>query len=36
VRHAAPLPGEHTEGVLAELGVPSAEIAALRAKGVIE
>jgi crotonobetainyl-CoA:carnitine CoA-transferase CaiB-like acyl-CoA transferase len=36
VRRAAPLPGEHTEDVLGELGVPPAEIAALRGKGVIE
>jgi len=36
VRSAAPLPGQHTDSVLAELGVPPAEIAALRGKGVIE
>jgi crotonobetainyl-CoA:carnitine CoA-transferase CaiB-like acyl-CoA transferase len=36
VRHAAPLPGEHTEAVLEELGLGAGEIARLRAKGVIE
>ncbi|MGH7312927.1 MAG: CaiB/BaiF CoA transferase family protein, partial [Candidatus Rokuibacteriota bacterium] len=36
VRSAAPLPGEHTESVLTELGLRPAEIAALRGKGVIE
>ena len=34
-RTAAPEPGEHSEAVLAELGYSPAEIAALRAKGVI-
>jgi crotonobetainyl-CoA:carnitine CoA-transferase CaiB-like acyl-CoA transferase len=36
VRSAAPLPGEHTESVLAGLGLAPAEIVALRGKGVIE
>jgi crotonobetainyl-CoA:carnitine CoA-transferase CaiB-like acyl-CoA transferase len=36
VRSAAPLPGEHTEGVLKDLGLGSADIAALRDTGVIE
>jgi crotonobetainyl-CoA:carnitine CoA-transferase CaiB-like acyl-CoA transferase len=34
-RAAAPLCGEHTDAVLAELGHGAAEIAALRAKGVV-
>ena len=33
--HAAPLLGEHTDAILAELNVPGAEIARLRAKGII-
>jgi alpha-methylacyl-CoA racemase len=36
VRSAAPLPGEHTEAVLKDLGLGSDDIGALRAKGVIE
>jgi crotonobetainyl-CoA:carnitine CoA-transferase CaiB-like acyl-CoA transferase len=36
VRSAAPLPGEHTESTLKDLGVSVEEIARLRAKGVIE
>src|SRR2546425_11520839 len=36
VRHAAPLPGEHTDTVLEELGLGAPEIARLRARGVIE
>jgi crotonobetainyl-CoA:carnitine CoA-transferase CaiB-like acyl-CoA transferase len=36
VRSAAPLPGEHTDAVLQELGIASSDIAALRSKGVIE
>jgi alpha-methylacyl-CoA racemase len=36
VRSAAPLPGQHTEGVLKDLGLGSGDIAALRDKGVIE
>src|SRR2546428_1130795 len=36
VRHAAPLPGEHTATVLAELRLGAPEIARLRARGVIE
>jgi alpha-methylacyl-CoA racemase len=36
VRTAAPLPGEHTESVLKDLGVSAEEIARLRGKGVIE
>ena len=35
IRAAAPTPGEHTDDVLKTLGVPSAEISALRTKGVI-
>jgi len=36
VRRAAPTPGEHTEAVLAGLGLGADEIGALRARGVIE
>lgn len=36
VRSAAPLPGEHTEAILKDLGLGSGDISALRAKGVIE
>src|SRR2546427_7455275 len=36
VRHAAPLPGWHTDTVLEELGLGAPEIARLRARGVIE
>jgi crotonobetainyl-CoA:carnitine CoA-transferase CaiB-like acyl-CoA transferase len=36
IRSAAPLPGEHTDAVLKDLGVPAAEIAALRERGVVE
>lgn len=36
VRSAAPLPGEHTETVLTDLGFGADDIAGLRAKGVIE
>jgi crotonobetainyl-CoA:carnitine CoA-transferase CaiB-like acyl-CoA transferase len=36
VRRAAPVPGEHTEEVLRDLGLGAAEIAALRSRGVIE
>ncbi|OGL00344.1 MAG: hypothetical protein A3E31_10910 [Candidatus Rokubacteria bacterium RIFCSPHIGHO2_12_FULL_73_22] len=36
IRSAAPMPNEHTEAVLGELGLPAAEIARLRAKGIIE
>ncbi len=36
VRSAAPRPGEHTDEVLASLGLGQAEIARLRAGGVIE
>ncbi|MBI4594027.1 MAG: CoA transferase [Candidatus Rokubacteria bacterium] len=36
VRAAAPAPGEHTERVLRDLGLGTAEIAGLRAQGVIE
>ncbi|MEK7700887.1 MAG: CaiB/BaiF CoA-transferase family protein [candidate division NC10 bacterium] len=36
IRHAAPMPSEHTEEVLQGLGMPAAEIARLREKGVIE
>jgi crotonobetainyl-CoA:carnitine CoA-transferase CaiB-like acyl-CoA transferase len=36
VRSAAPLPGEHTESVLKDIGVSAEEIARLRGKGVIE
>jgi crotonobetainyl-CoA:carnitine CoA-transferase CaiB-like acyl-CoA transferase len=35
IRTAAPAPGEHTDAVLNTLGIPPAEIAALRAKGVV-
>jgi crotonobetainyl-CoA:carnitine CoA-transferase CaiB-like acyl-CoA transferase len=34
-RHRAPALGEHTDAILAELGYGSAEIAELRAKGVV-
>src|SRR3990167_6388665 len=36
IRSAAPMPNEHTEAALGELGLPAAEIARLRAKGIIE
>jgi crotonobetainyl-CoA:carnitine CoA-transferase CaiB-like acyl-CoA transferase len=36
VRTAAPLPGEHTDQVLQGLGLAAGDIAALRAKGVVE
>jgi crotonobetainyl-CoA:carnitine CoA-transferase CaiB-like acyl-CoA transferase len=36
VRSAAPLPGEHTESVLKDIGVSAEEIARLRGTGVIE
>jgi crotonobetainyl-CoA:carnitine CoA-transferase CaiB-like acyl-CoA transferase len=36
IRTAAPLPSEHTEGVLKDLGLGAAEIGRLREKGVIE
>ncbi|HEY7648369.1 MAG TPA: CaiB/BaiF CoA-transferase family protein [Methylomirabilota bacterium] len=36
VRSAAPLPGEHTESVLKDLGMSAEEIARLRGNGVIE
>jgi crotonobetainyl-CoA:carnitine CoA-transferase CaiB-like acyl-CoA transferase len=36
IRHAAPTAGEHTEAVLADLGLGAEAIAALRTKGVIE
>jgi len=36
VRSAAPLPGEHTEAVLKDLGFGADDVAALRGKGVIE
>jgi crotonobetainyl-CoA:carnitine CoA-transferase CaiB-like acyl-CoA transferase len=36
IRTAAPLPCEHTEGVLKDLGLGAAEIGRLREKGVIE
>jgi crotonobetainyl-CoA:carnitine CoA-transferase CaiB-like acyl-CoA transferase len=36
VRSAAPTPGEHTEQVLRDLGLPATEITTLRGKGVIE
>jgi crotonobetainyl-CoA:carnitine CoA-transferase CaiB-like acyl-CoA transferase len=36
VRSAAPLPGEHTESVLKDLGLGAWDIARLREKGVIE
>src|SRR5438876_1233779 len=35
VRTAAPTPGEHTDDILKSLGVPPAEISALRSTGVI-
>jgi crotonobetainyl-CoA:carnitine CoA-transferase CaiB-like acyl-CoA transferase len=34
-RHRAPMLGEHTDAILAELGYPSEEIRDLRAKDVI-
>jgi crotonobetainyl-CoA:carnitine CoA-transferase CaiB-like acyl-CoA transferase len=36
VRSAAPLPGEHTESVLKDMGMSAEEIARLRGRGVIE
>ena len=36
IRSAAPMPNEHTEAVLGELGLPAAEIAKLREKGIVE
>ncbi len=36
IRHAAPMPNEHTEAVLQGLGMSAAEIAKLREKGVVE
>lgn len=36
VRHPAPLLGEHTEQVLAEFGLGSAALAALRERGAFE
>ena len=36
IRSAAPMPNEHTEAVLAGLGLPAAEIAKLREKGIVE
>ncbi|MBI2161467.1 MAG: CoA transferase [Candidatus Rokubacteria bacterium] len=36
IRHAAPMPSEHTEQVLQGLGMSAAEIAKLREKGVVE
>jgi len=36
IRHAAPMPSEHTEAVLQGLGMSAAEIAKLREKGVVE
>ena len=36
IRHAAPMPSEHTEAVLQGLGMSAAEIARLREKGVVE
>lgn len=36
IRHGAPLPGEHTDEILAELGLGAAEIEALRDAGVVD
>src|SRR5437870_7439963 len=36
IRSAAPLPSEHTEGVLKDLGLAAAEIADLKRKGIVE
>jgi len=36
IRSAAPLPSEHTEGVLKDLGMAAAEIAELKRKGIVE
>ena len=36
IRSAAPLPSEHTENVLKDLGLSAADIGRLREKGVIE
>jgi len=36
IRHAAPMPSEHTDAVLQGLGMSAAEIAKLREKGVVE
>ena len=36
IRSAAPLPSEHTENVLKDLGLSAADIGRLRGKGVIE
>jgi crotonobetainyl-CoA:carnitine CoA-transferase CaiB-like acyl-CoA transferase len=36
IRSAAPMPNEHTEDVLKDLGMSAGEIADLRRKGVVE
>jgi len=36
IRSAAPMPNEHTDDVLKDLGMSAADIAALRSKGVVE
>jgi crotonobetainyl-CoA:carnitine CoA-transferase CaiB-like acyl-CoA transferase len=36
IRSAAPMPNEHTEDVLKDLGMTAAEIADLRRKGIVE
>ncbi|GIX48319.1 MAG: hypothetical protein KatS3mg131_2530 [Candidatus Tectimicrobiota bacterium] len=35
VRRPPPLPGEHTDEILAELGLSEADVARLRAQGVV-
>ena len=36
IRSAAPMPSEHTEHVLKDLGLSAAEIADLKRKGIVE
>jgi crotonobetainyl-CoA:carnitine CoA-transferase CaiB-like acyl-CoA transferase len=36
IRSAAPMPNEHTEDVLKDLGMSVAEITELRRKGIVE
>ena len=36
IRSAAPMPGEHTDDVLKDLGMTAGEIADLRRKGIVE
>ena len=36
IRSPAPLPSEHTENVLKDLGMTAADIAELKRKGIVE